>query len=115
MDAQRQLDPNEQFVLECSHSIILLADATLTRFEFCPIGLLMPQDIEEKITAKGLGFAGLIGIGRDGNPRTRLTVELDADVLDRLAMVYVRGVRARCEDPLERLWLLDPREAAACL
>jgi hypothetical protein len=114
MEAQRRLDANEQFVMECSHSTILLADATLTRFEFCPIGLPMPQDIEEKIV-KGLGFAGLIGIGRDGNPRTRLTVELDHDVVDRLATVYVRSVRARCTDPLERLWLLDEREAAACL
>jgi hypothetical protein len=67
----------------------------------------MPQDIEETIIAKGLRFVGLLGIGRDGSPRTRLTVELDADVLDRLATVYVRGVRARCVDPLERLWLLN--------
>jgi hypothetical protein len=119
MDTQhkppRPLDANEQFVLDCSHSVILLADSTLTRFDFCPIGLPMPQDIEEKIIAKGLRFVGLVGVGRDGNPRTRLTVELDSDVVDRLATVFVRGVRARCEDPLERLWLLDPREAAACL
>jgi hypothetical protein len=114
MDAQRKLDANEQFVMDCSHSIILLADSTLTTFEFCPIGLPMPQDIEEKIDAKGLRFAGLIGIGRDGNPRARLTVDLDIDVADRLARIFVQGVRARCEDPLERLWLLDPREAAAC-
>jgi hypothetical protein len=115
MEAQRKLDANEQFVMDRSHSIILLADATLTRFEFCPIGLPMPRAIEEKIDAQGLRFAGLIGIGRDGTPRTRLTAELDADVVDRLAMVFVSGVRARCEDPLERLWLMDPREAAACL
>ncbi len=113
MDTQRQLDANEQFVLDCSHSIILLADATLTKFEFCPIGLPMPQDIEETIIAKGLRFVGLVGVGRDGNPRTRLTVDLDSDVVDRLARVYRDGVRSRCTDWLERLWLLD--EAAACL
>ncbi|MGA9508496.1 MAG: hypothetical protein WBV55_07600 [Candidatus Sulfotelmatobacter sp.] len=77
MDAQRQFDANEQFVADNAHSIILLADATLTRFEFCPIGLPMPQHIEEKIIAKGLRCVGLVGVGRDGNPRTRLTVELD--------------------------------------
>jgi hypothetical protein len=115
MDAKRQLDANEQFVWDNAHSTILLADSTGTKFEFCPIADAIPKDIEEKIIAKGLRFAGLIGVGRDGNPRTRLTVALDADVLDRLATVFVRGVRARCIDPLERLWLLDPREAAACL
>jgi hypothetical protein len=114
MDASRQLDANEQFVMECSHSIILLADSTLTRFEFCPIGLPMPPEIVAKIDA-GLGFAGLIGIGRDGTTRTRLTVDLDPDAVDRLTTVFVRRVRARCADPLERLWLLDEREAAACL
>jgi hypothetical protein len=107
MDAQRQLDANEQFVLDHRPSNILLADATLTRFEFCPIGLPMPQDIEEKIIAKGLRFVGLVGIGRDGNPRTRLFVDLDHDVVDRLARVYRDGVRARSTDWLERLWLLD--------
>ena len=115
MDAPRQLDANEQFVFDNAHSTILLTDSTGTKFEFCPIGLPMPQASEQKIIAKGLAFAGLIGIGRDGTPRTRLTVDLDADVLDRLTTVYVRGVRARCTDPLERLWLLDEREAAACL
>lgn len=112
MDAQRQLDANEQFVLEHRPCTILLSDATLTRFEFCPIGLPMPQDLEEKIIA-GLRFVGLVGVGRDGNPRMRLTVELDSDVVDRLARVYLDGVRSRCTDWLERLWLLD--DAAACL
>jgi hypothetical protein len=106
MDAQRKIE-NEIFVMENRPSVILLADATLTRFEFCPIGLPLPQDIEEKIVAMGLQVAGLVGIGRGGDPRTRLFVELDSDVVDRLARVYRDGVRARSTDWLERLWLLD--------
>jgi hypothetical protein len=103
----RPLDANEQFVFDCSHSCILLADATLTRFEFCEIAHTIPQDLKERIIAKGLRFVGLVGIGRDGSPRTRLTVELDSDVIDRLAIVFRTRVIAACADPLERLWLLQ--------
>ena len=63
MAGQRQLDANQQFVADNAHSIILLADATLSRFEFCPIGLPMPQDIEEKIIAKDFGLSVLSALG----------------------------------------------------
>jgi hypothetical protein len=103
----RPLDANEQFVFDCSHSCILLADATLTKFEFWDVGTELTSHLAEKILDKGLTFAGLVGIGFDGSPRTRLTVELDSDVIDRLAIVFRTGVIAGCADPLERLWLLQ--------
>jgi hypothetical protein len=115
MDAQRQLDANERFVLEHKHCLILLADAPLTTLQFCPIGLPLAPDMEALIASKQFRFLGLLGIAADGTPCSLLTVEPDPDTLAGLKRVYVQAVRARCDDWLEKLWLLQPEEAAACV
>jgi hypothetical protein len=105
------MDTNEQFVLDHKYCIILLADAGLTMFEFCKIGMPLAPEMESIIQAKQLRTIGLLGIAADGTPCSLLTVEPDPDTLAKLKRVYVQAVRARCDDWLEKLWLL-PEVAA---
>jgi len=64
MDAQRQLDANERFVLEHKHCLILLADAPLTTLQFCPIGLPLAPDMEALIRIQAVSLPRIAGYRR---------------------------------------------------